>query len=36
MIEKISSLSLWLFILNGITINDTNDSILDFINPICK
>ena len=34
MIEKISSLSLWLFILNGITINDNNDIVLDIFNPI--
>ena len=34
MIEKISSLSLWLFTLNGITINDNNDIVLDIFNPI--
>ena len=34
MIEKISSLSLWLFILDGITINDNNDIVLDTFNPI--
>ena len=34
MIEKISSLSLWLFTLDGITINDNNDTVLDTFNPI--
>jgi len=34
MIEKISSLSLWLFTLDGITINDNNDIVLDIFNPI--
>ncbi len=34
MIEKISSLSLWLFTLDGITINDNNDIVLDTFNPI--
>ena len=34
MIEKISSLSLWLFTMNGITINDNNDIVLDIFNPI--